>query len=256
MLINPFLNVATAIDIKPLDKSGSKAAVVPDFAMTADEVVPVTRLMRSLGWFDGCLYNQETDEQPQLYFSHMIKVGDPYQLAREVRKGLNLNNSVPSLTPGAGPAGQAAGPPRPAGRPRGPTSGAARARPATEGISTVPGTRMPERATPATSPPYVLAACSGDGARASSRRARRPGSIRQSTSSCSRKWWNSAAAAWPAATTMMVQPTMSCASPTRWWAGFENGANGGGIGRPKKLIASSPDQRSTKPSAASAASSP
>ncbi len=93
VLISPYLNVANSIEIKPLNKSGSKAAVAPDFSMTADEVVPVTRLMRKLGWFDGCLYNQETDEQPQLYFSHMLKVGDPYELAREVRRGLDLTNS-------------------------------------------------------------------------------------------------------------------------------------------------------------------
>ena len=93
VVISPYLNVANSIEIKPLNKSGSKAAVAPDFSMTADEVVPVTRLMRKLGWFDGCLYNQETDEQPQLYFSHMLKVGDPYELAREVRKGLDLTNS-------------------------------------------------------------------------------------------------------------------------------------------------------------------
>ena len=92
-MISPYLNVANSIEIKPLNKSGSKAAVGPDFSMTADEVVPVTRLMRSLGWFDGCLYNQETDEQPQLYFSHMLKVGDPYELAREVRKALDLTNA-------------------------------------------------------------------------------------------------------------------------------------------------------------------
>ena len=91
--ISPYLNVATTIQIKPLDKGGSKAAVGPDLSMTADEVVPVTRLIRQKGWFDGCLYNQETDEQPQLYFSHMLKVGDPYELAREVRKALDLTNS-------------------------------------------------------------------------------------------------------------------------------------------------------------------
>ena len=93
VLISPYLNVANSIEIKPLNKSGSKAAVAPDFSMTADEVVPVTRLMRKLGWFDGCLYNQETDEQPQLYFSHMLKVGDPYELAREVRRALDLTNA-------------------------------------------------------------------------------------------------------------------------------------------------------------------
>jgi hypothetical protein len=93
VVISPYLNVATTVMFKPLNKNGSKAAVGPDFSLVASEVVPVTRLMRKLGWFDGCLYNQETDEEPQLYFSHMLKVGDPYALAREVRKALDLTNS-------------------------------------------------------------------------------------------------------------------------------------------------------------------
>jgi len=41
----------------------------------------------------GCLYNQETDEHPQLYFSHEFKTGDPYALAAEIRKGLDRMNS-------------------------------------------------------------------------------------------------------------------------------------------------------------------
>ena len=89
--ISPYLNISTSVLFKPL--GGSKAAVGPDFSMVASEIQAVTALMREQGWFDGCLYNQETDEQPQLYFSHMLKVGDPYELAREVRKALDLTNS-------------------------------------------------------------------------------------------------------------------------------------------------------------------
>ena len=92
MEISPFLNVATTVLFKPL-KGALKAAVGPDFALVASEVEPVMKLMRHLDWFVGCLYNQETDEQPQLYFSHMLKVGDPYELAREVRKALDLTNA-------------------------------------------------------------------------------------------------------------------------------------------------------------------
>jgi len=50
--------------------------------------------MRAQGWDIGCLYNQETDEQPQLFFSHQFKIGDPYQLAAEVRRGLDQTNSA------------------------------------------------------------------------------------------------------------------------------------------------------------------
>jgi hypothetical protein len=87
--INPFLNVATTVAFEPL---ASTTAVVVDFGMVSSEVQPLTRLMRSLGWQVGCLYNQETDEYPQLYFSHQLKAGDPYRLAGEIRRGLNQMN--------------------------------------------------------------------------------------------------------------------------------------------------------------------
>jgi hypothetical protein len=45
------------------------------------------------GWYQGCLYNQETDEAPQLYFAHMLKTGDAYALAREIRSGLDRTAS-------------------------------------------------------------------------------------------------------------------------------------------------------------------
>jgi hypothetical protein len=42
----------------------------------------------------GWAYNQETSEQPQLYFSHDFKVGNAYQLAPDVRRGLETLNVV------------------------------------------------------------------------------------------------------------------------------------------------------------------
>lgn len=84
--INPNLNVATTVTFEPL---GSKTAVVVDFGMIAAEVQGVTALMRSMGWQVGCLYNQETGEDPQLYWAHQFKAGDPYTLAQQVRRGLD-----------------------------------------------------------------------------------------------------------------------------------------------------------------------
>lgn len=84
--ISPYLNVATPIDFEPL--GGDEAAVVPDFGMLANQIDNVARTMRRQGWAIDCLYNQETDEHPQLYFSHQFKVGNAYQLAAEVRRGL------------------------------------------------------------------------------------------------------------------------------------------------------------------------
>jgi len=85
--VRPELNVSTNVQFQPLD--GGRAVAVPDFAMTAGEIQPVLSIMRRLGWDVGCLYNQETDERPPLYFSHMLKSGDPLVLAREIRAGLD-----------------------------------------------------------------------------------------------------------------------------------------------------------------------
>lgn len=85
-------NVMTEIQIKPVGKRG-EAWVAPDFSLTGTEAQRVVAHMRSLGWFVSCLYNQETSESPQLYFSHMLKRGDAYTLAAEVRQGLNLTAS-------------------------------------------------------------------------------------------------------------------------------------------------------------------
>ncbi len=91
--VNPQTNISTNVQFKPLD-SGTQAAVVPDFSMTAEETVPVITLMlNESGWFQGCLYNQETHEEPQLYFDHMVKTGDAYNLAKEIRRGLDLTDS-------------------------------------------------------------------------------------------------------------------------------------------------------------------
>lgn len=72
--VSPEANISTGIEFKPL--GGARAAVGPDFSLTGHEVVPVVKIMRAQDWFVGCLYNQETDEAPQLYFAHMLKTGD------------------------------------------------------------------------------------------------------------------------------------------------------------------------------------
>jgi hypothetical protein len=74
--------------------------VSPDFSLVGDEVNPVMSVVRSADWKVHCLYNQETEEQPQLFFSHQLKIGSsPYELAREVRAGLDQTNSQGSPKP-------------------------------------------------------------------------------------------------------------------------------------------------------------
>jgi uncharacterized protein DUF1259 len=89
VLVNPAVNISTNVQFEPLNSSGTNAAAAPDFSMTTEEVMPVTQLMRQQGWQDHCLYNQETGEHPQLYFSHMLKTGNPYVLADEIRNGID-----------------------------------------------------------------------------------------------------------------------------------------------------------------------
>lgn len=91
--VRPETNIATNVSFQPLDAGGTHAAAAPDFAMEADEINRLVRVMRDQGWDIGCLYNQETDEKPQLYFSHQFKTGNPYNLARQIRRGLDQTNS-------------------------------------------------------------------------------------------------------------------------------------------------------------------
>lgn len=93
--INPGLGVQTNISFEPYG-GGDRAVVAPDFAMTTNEITPVTRIMRSHGWEDGCLYNQETGESPQLFFSHMVKTGDAVTLAHQIRRALDHTDVEPS----------------------------------------------------------------------------------------------------------------------------------------------------------------
>ncbi|TFW31903.1 DUF1259 domain-containing protein [Massilia horti] len=89
--INPNLGVDHTINFEPL--ADGRTAVAPDFSLIASEINPVMSIMRKQGFTVHCLYNQETAESPQLYFSHQLAVGDAYALARAVRNGLNKTNA-------------------------------------------------------------------------------------------------------------------------------------------------------------------
>ena len=91
--VSPSVNIATGIAFQPLNHNGSRTAAAPDFAMTAGEITPVMTVMRAAGFEVHCLYNQETSESPQLYFSHQLAVGDPYTLATDIRRGLDHTRS-------------------------------------------------------------------------------------------------------------------------------------------------------------------
>jgi hypothetical protein len=90
--VSPYLNIASSIVFEPYG-GGENAAVAPDYSLLASEIDRVISFARKHAWDIGCLYNQETDEHPQLYFSHNFKTGDSVELAREIRAALNLTNS-------------------------------------------------------------------------------------------------------------------------------------------------------------------
>jgi hypothetical protein len=90
--VAPQLGVETNVQFEPLDAAGTSAAVAPDFSMVASEIDTVFAVQRQNGFLIECLYNQATDETPQLFFSHQIATGDPYDLAFKVRKALDHMN--------------------------------------------------------------------------------------------------------------------------------------------------------------------
>lgn len=89
--IKPELGVQHTINFEPL--GDGKAAVAPDYALIAAEINPVMAVARKHGFAVHCLYNQETAEFPQLYFSHQLAVGDAYALARAIRMALEKTNT-------------------------------------------------------------------------------------------------------------------------------------------------------------------
>jgi uncharacterized protein DUF1259 len=99
--VAPQCGISTTIEFKPSRKDDAgkgggqaNAQVCPDFSMTSAEVVPVVkRMLIEHHWSQGSIRNDETNEVPQLFWDAMVKEGDAYQLAQEIRSGLDLTKS-------------------------------------------------------------------------------------------------------------------------------------------------------------------
>jgi hypothetical protein len=89
--VKPEMGVQHTVNFEPL--GGSRTAVAPDYALIASEINPVMSIMRRHDFAIHCLYNQETAETPQLYFSHQLAVGDAYALAGAIRLALERTNT-------------------------------------------------------------------------------------------------------------------------------------------------------------------
>jgi hypothetical protein len=81
------MGVAEAIGFQPT--GGGKAAITGDFVLTADEVNPVIRALRSNGIEVTALHSHMLDEQPRLFFCHFWANDDAMKLAKGLRAALD-----------------------------------------------------------------------------------------------------------------------------------------------------------------------
>ena len=88
------LGVAIAINFQPT--GGGKAAITGDFVLTADEVNPVIRALRSNGIEVTALHSHMLTEQPRLFFMHFWANDDAQKLARGLRDALDKTASTRS----------------------------------------------------------------------------------------------------------------------------------------------------------------
>jgi len=88
--VKPEMGVSVTVAFEPL--GNGRTACAPDYALIASEINPALEVSRDEGFVVHCLYNQETDERPQLYFSHNLATGNAVTLAHKVAKVLDKMN--------------------------------------------------------------------------------------------------------------------------------------------------------------------
>jgi hypothetical protein len=81
------MGVAEAIGFQPT--GGGKAAITGDFVLTAEEVNPVIKTLRSNGIEVTALHSHMLDEQPRLFFCHFWANDDAMKLAKGLRAALD-----------------------------------------------------------------------------------------------------------------------------------------------------------------------
>ena len=78
---------ATEIGFQPT--GDGKVAITGDFVMTADEVNPVIKALRTNGIEVAALHSHMLDEQPRLFFMHFWANDDAIKLAKGLRVALD-----------------------------------------------------------------------------------------------------------------------------------------------------------------------
>lgn len=89
MTLNPPgpLGVATVINFQPT--GAGKAAITGDYALTGDEVEPVTQALHSNGIEITAIHSHMPKEQPRLLFLHFWANDDALKLAKGLRAALD-----------------------------------------------------------------------------------------------------------------------------------------------------------------------
>ncbi|MGW1840245.1 DUF1259 domain-containing protein [Streptomyces sp. NPDC002067] len=90
LVLPPGLGSTSAFIFQPV--GGGRAALAGDFAMTADEVPDVLRVLRRGGIRLVELHNHHLDESPRLFFTHFWAVADAVALARVLRRAVDATN--------------------------------------------------------------------------------------------------------------------------------------------------------------------
>jgi hypothetical protein len=83
----PEMAVETMIMFEPI--GNGQYAVMGEFALIASEVNRVSRALREQGAWVTAIHHHETDEQPQLYFTHGFMTGDISTVANAMKKALD-----------------------------------------------------------------------------------------------------------------------------------------------------------------------
>ncbi|MGB6863123.1 MAG: DUF1259 domain-containing protein [Pseudolabrys sp.] len=89
------LGVATGINFQPT--GNGKAAITGDFVLSATEVNPVIRALRTNGIEVTALHSHMLDEQPRLFFMHFWANDDALKLAKGVRAALDKMANAESV---------------------------------------------------------------------------------------------------------------------------------------------------------------
>jgi hypothetical protein len=81
--------MGSAIAINFQGTGGGKAAITGDFVLTADEVNPVLRALRSNAIEVTAVHNHMLNDEPRMFFMHFWGNDDPQKLAKGLRAALD-----------------------------------------------------------------------------------------------------------------------------------------------------------------------